>query len=97
MPDMTTLERYLSDTSCTLFSLAARTVGHQSHETDHLAHHAGLARGIAQVIATLGPDASRRQSFVPLQFLEQHGCDLKQMFAGRDTPPLAAALENWPT
>ena len=92
MPNMVTLERYLGDTSCTLFSLAARIVGHQSDETDHLARHAGLARGIAQVIATLGSDASRRQLFVPLQLMEQHGYGLEQVFAGRVTPPLRAAL-----
>ena len=94
MPDMAMLERYLGNTSCTLFLLAARIVGHQSGETGHLARHAGLARGIAQVIAALGPDASRRQSFVPVQLLEQHGCDLKQVFAGQDTPPLRATLRE---
>ncbi|MBS0529184.1 MAG: squalene/phytoene synthase family protein [Proteobacteria bacterium] len=92
MPDMAALERYLSDTSCALFSLAAHIAGHQSDETDHLARHAGLARGIAQVIAGLGADASRRQLFVPLDLLERHGGDLEQVFAGRDSPPLRAAL-----
>jgi phytoene synthase len=92
MPDMTALEQYLGETSCALFSLATRIVGHPSNETDHLARHAGLARGIAHVIALLGLDASRRQSFVPLQFLKQHDIGLEQLFAGRDTPPLRAAL-----
>jgi phytoene synthase len=94
MPDMELLERYLDDTSCALFSLAARIVGHRSDEPDGLARHAGLARGIAQVIAMLGFDASRRQSFVPLQLLERHGSDLEHVFAGRDTPPLRAALSG---
>lgn len=94
MPDMAALEQYLFDTSCTLFSLALCIVGHQPDETDHLARHAGLARGIAQVIAMLGFDASRRQSYVPLQLLEQHGSALEQVFAGRDTPPLRAALSG---
>jgi phytoene synthase len=94
MPDMAALERYLDDTSCALFSLAMRIVGHPSDETDHPARHAGLARGIAQVIAMLGFDASRRQLFVPLQLLEQHGSDLEQVFAGRDTPPLRVALSG---
>jgi phytoene synthase len=92
MPDMTALERYLGDTSCALFSLASRVVGHRSDETDHLARHAGLAGGMARVIAKFGFDASRRQSYVPLPLLEQHGVDLEQMFAGRDTPSLRAAI-----
>ncbi|OJU24158.1 MAG: phytoene synthase [Nitrobacter sp. 62-13] len=92
MPHMMALEQYLCDTSCALFSLAARVVGHETDAMDHLAHHAGLAHGIAQVIARLGFDASRRQSFVPLQLLEQHGVDPEKMFAGQDTPALRAAL-----
>jgi phytoene synthase len=92
VPDMAALERYLGDTSCALFSLAARIAGHQSDETDHLARHAGLARGITQLIAALGPDASRRQLFVPLDLLERHGGDLEQVFAGRDAPSLRTAL-----
>ena len=92
MPDMAVLEQYLDDTSCAVFSLAARVVGHETDAMDHLARDAGLAHGIAQVIARLGFDASRRQSFVPLQLLEQHGVDPEKMFAGQDTPALRAAL-----
>jgi phytoene synthase len=92
MQDMAALEQYLGDTSCALFSLAARIVGHESDAMDHLARHAGLAGGIVQVIARLGFDASRRQSFVPLQLLERHGVDPEQVFAGQDTPALRAAL-----
>jgi phytoene synthase len=94
MPDMAALEQYLDDTSCALFSLAARVIGHETDVMDHLARHAGLARGIAQVIAMIGFDASRRQSFVPLQLLEQHGVDPEQVFAGQDTPALRAALRE---
>lgn len=92
MPDMAALEQYLGDTSCALFSLASRVVGHRSDETDHLARHAGLARGMARVVAKFGSDASRRQSYVPLLLLEQYGVDLEQMFAGRDTPSVRAAI-----
>jgi phytoene synthase len=92
MPDMAALEPYLGDTSCTLLSLAVRIAGHQSDQTDHLTHHAGLACGIGRAIAAFGRDASRRQLFVPRDLLERHGCDLEQIFAGRDTPQLHAAL-----
>ncbi|EAQ34897.1 squalene/phytoene synthase [Nitrobacter sp. Nb-311A] len=92
MPDMAAFERYLGDTSCALFSLASRVVGQRSEETDHLARHAGLAAGIAQTIAKFGFDASRRQSYVPLQLLEQHSADLEQVFAGQDTSSVRAAI-----
>jgi phytoene synthase len=92
MPTMAALEGYLGDTAATLFSLAAGITGHRSDEIDHLVRHAGLAYGIARVIATLPSDTSRRQLFLPLQLLEQHGSSLEEAFAGRDAPPLRAAL-----
>jgi 15-cis-phytoene synthase len=92
MPTMAALEGYINDTSSALFSLAARIAGWQSDEIEHLARHAGLANGMVQVIAALPQDASRRQLFLPLQLLEQHGCSIEEVFAGKETPTLRAAL-----
>jgi 15-cis-phytoene synthase len=92
MPTMAALEGYINDTSSALFSLAARIAGWQSDEIEHLARHAGLANGMVQVIAALPRDASRRQLFLPLQLLEQHGCSIEEVFAGKETPTLRAAL-----
>jgi phytoene synthase len=94
MPTMAALEGYIDDTSSALFSLAARVAGGQSDDIEHLARHAGLAQGLAQVIAALPLDASRRQLFVPLQLLEQHGLTMAEVFAGRETPKLRAALDQ---
>jgi phytoene synthase len=94
MPTMAALEGYINDTSSALFSLGAGIAGWQSPEIDHLARHAGLAQGIAQVIAALPLDASRRQLFVPLQLLEQHGGGMEEVFAGKENPKLRAALDQ---
>jgi 15-cis-phytoene synthase len=94
MPTMAALEGYINDTSSALFSLAAGVAGWQSDDIEHLARHAGLAQGIAQVIAALPLDASRRQLFVPLQLLESHGSTMEEVFAGRETPKLRAALDQ---
>jgi 15-cis-phytoene synthase len=94
MPTMAALEGYINDTSAALFSLAARIAGQQSDEIDHLASHAGLAQGIAHVVASLPRDASRRQLFVPLQALEGHGSGMEQIFAGKQTPTVRAALHQ---
>ncbi len=94
MPTMAALEGYINDTACALFSLGAAICGRQSDEIEHLARHAGLAQGIAQVIAALPLDASRRQLFVPLQLLQQHGCGMEEVFAGKQTPKLRAALDQ---
>src|ERR1700722_18562389 len=63
MPTRAALEGYANDTSSALFSLGAAVAGRQSDEIEHLARHAGLAQGIAQVMAALPMDASRRQLF----------------------------------
>jgi phytoene synthase len=94
MPTMAALEAYIHDTSSALFSLGAGIAGRQSVETEHLARHAGLAQGIAQVMAELPLDASRRQLFVPLQLLESHGSNMEEVFAGREVPKLRAALDQ---
>ena len=94
MPTMAALEGYINDTSSALFALGAAIIGRQSDELEHLARHAGLAQGIAQVIAALPVDASRRQLFVPLQVLESHGSGMEEVFAGKQTPKLRAALDQ---
>src|SRR5471032_1670284 len=94
MPTKAALEGYINDTSSALFSLGAGIAGAQSDEVEHLARHAGLAQGIAQVMTALPLDASRRQLFVPLQLLESHGSDMEEMFAGKQTPKLRAALDQ---
>jgi phytoene synthase len=94
MPSMAALEAYIHDTSSALYALGARIMGRQSEATDHLARHAGLAQGIARVIAALPVDAARRQLFVPLQLLESHGSATEEVFAGKETPNLRAALDQ---
>jgi phytoene synthase len=94
MPSMAALEAYVHDTSSALLALGARVMGRQSEETDHLARHAGLAQGLARVIATLPLDSARRQLFVPLQVLEGHGSGMEEVFAAKETPQLRAALDQ---
>jgi phytoene synthase len=94
MPTMAALEGYINDTSSVLFSLAAEIAGQSSQEIEHLARHAGLAQGMAQVMASLPLAASRRRLFVPLQVLERHGCEIEEVFAGKETPKLRAALNH---
>jgi 15-cis-phytoene synthase len=94
MPSMAALEAYVYDTSSALFALGTRIMGRQSEATDHLARHAGFAQGMVQVIASLPVDAARRQLFVPLQLLESHGSGMAEVFAGKETPQLRAALDQ---
>ena len=94
MPTLAALEGYINDTSSALFSLGAGIAGRPSEEVEHLARHAGLAHGMVQVMAALPLDASRRQLFVPQQVLQSHGCGIEEVFAGKQTPKLRAALDQ---
>ena len=94
MPSMAALEGYVTDTSSVLFLLGARIAAQPSAAIDHLARHAGLAQGMAQVIAMLPLDAARRQLFLPLQLLQQHGSGMEEVFAGKQTPQARAAIDQ---
>jgi phytoene synthase len=94
MPSMAALEGYVTDTSSALFSLGARIAAQPSAVIDHLARHAGLAQGMAQVIATLPLDAARRQLFLPLQLLQQHGSGMEEVFSSKQTPRTRAAIDQ---
>jgi phytoene synthase len=94
MPSMAALEGYVTDTSSALFSLGARIAVPPSAVIDHLARHAGLAQGMAQVIAALPLDAARRQLFLPLQLLQQHGSGMEDVFSGKQTPRARAAIDQ---
>jgi phytoene synthase len=94
MPSMAALEGYLNDTASALFSLGARVASRPSEAIDHLARHAGLAQGLVQVIAALPWDAARRQLFMPLQLLEQHGSGTEEVFSGKQTPQARAAIDQ---
>ncbi|MGZ5873537.1 MAG: phytoene/squalene synthase family protein [Bradyrhizobium sp.] len=94
MPTMAALEGYINDTSSALYSLAAAILGQSSAAIEHLARHAGLAQGMVQMVASLPLDASRRQLFLPQQVLASHGCGIEEVFAGKETPKLRAALDQ---
>lgn len=94
MPSMAALEGYLDATTSALFSQAARVVARPSEAIDHLARHAGLAQGMAQVITALGRDASRQQLFMPPELLQKHGSGKEEVFAGKATPNIRAAINQ---
>jgi 15-cis-phytoene synthase len=94
MPTLAALEGYVHETSSALFALAARVLGPPSAEIEHLARHAGFAYGFTQVVASLPRDAARRQLFLPLQLLQSHGSSLDEVFAGKQTPKVRAAVDQ---
>ena len=94
MPTLAALEGYVHETSSALFALAARVLAPPSAEIEHLARHAGFAYGFVQVIASLPRDAARRQLFLPLQLLQSHGSSMEEVFSGKQTPKVRAAVDQ---
>jgi 15-cis-phytoene synthase len=94
MPSLSALEGYANDTAAALFASCVRFLVRPSEAIDHVARHAGLAYGMIEAINALPQDSARRQLFLPLQFLQQHGSSAEEVFAGKQTPQIRAAVEQ---
>jgi phytoene synthase len=94
MPSLAALEGYANDTTATLFACCARIFSRPAETIDHLARHAGLAYTMVQVINAIPQDTARRQLFLPLQFLTQHGSNADEVFAAKETPRIRAAVDQ---
>ncbi|RTL54599.1 MAG: squalene/phytoene synthase family protein [Bradyrhizobiaceae bacterium] len=94
MPTRDALETYCHDTSSALFALSARILGGDSDKCEHAARQAGVAQGIADIIALIPLHAARRQIYLPRDLLDQHGATEANVFAGRITPQLAQVVEG---
>ena len=95
MPTMAALEGYIDDTSSVLFSLAARIAGWQSDEIDHLARHAGPRPGHRAGDGSIAVGciaASIVRAAAIAGAATAAGCE--EVFAGKQTPKLRAALDQ---
>ena len=89
------LEGYAAQTSSAVMELAARILyGGNDPGTGKLTHHAGIAYGIAGLLGAFAGHASRRQLYLPLDLLHRHGVRAEDIFAGKATPELRAALAD---
>jgi phytoene synthase len=93
MARLADLEAYAQKTSSALFALAAQILaGVEAEATEAVATSAGIAYAIAGLIRAFPLHAARRQLFVPLELLERHGVDPRDIFAGKSSENLRAAL-----
>jgi phytoene synthase len=88
MPTFEALAGYARQTSGAVFDLAARITGAPA---EYAAERAGLAFGITAVLRSVALHASRRQFFVPLEWLE-NGVTPEEAFTGQSSPFLIDAL-----
>jgi phytoene synthase len=85
------LEAYAARTSSALMALAAQILG---VDVSAAAEPAGIAYGIAGLLRAFPQHAARRQLYVPAEILERHGAPAHDIFAGRSSGNLNAALRE---
>jgi 15-cis-phytoene synthase len=90
MAGVADLEEYARRTSSSLIALAAKAVADVDIES--FAEPAGLAAGITGILRALPIHLARGQLFLPTEVLERHHVHLYDLFAGRSSAGLKAAL-----
>jgi phytoene synthase len=91
MQTLADLERYAERTSSALIELAVQILGGRARHPPCI-RPAGIAYAITGLMRALPLHAARRQLYVPLDLLDRHGARPEDVFAGKMTPELAAAL-----
>ncbi|HWP25359.1 MAG TPA: phytoene/squalene synthase family protein [Xanthobacteraceae bacterium] len=93
MQDIAALADYAERTSAAVMQLAARILadGRDCGAREFL-HHAGIAYAIAGLLASFAIHAARGQLYVPLEVLDRHRARTADIYAGKSTIELRAAL-----
>jgi 15-cis-phytoene synthase len=92
MPTLAALESYARRTSSVLMALAGRILGATDGSIADVAGPAGVAYAMTGLLRAFAFHASRRRLYVPRDILDRHGVGADEVFAGRATPALGAAL-----
>jgi phytoene synthase len=92
MGSLAQLEGYARRTSSALFELGALILDGPSNQVASAAEPAGIAYALTGLLRSLPVHAARRQTYLPVELLEQHGAKIENLFAGRLTPELRASL-----
>jgi 15-cis-phytoene synthase len=90
MRDLDELETYAKQTSSALFALGVQILA--GVEADAICTPAGVAYAVTGLLRALPLHAARRQIYLPIALLAAHGVDLSDVYAGRSSPGLEAAL-----
>lgn len=93
MASLADLDRYGIDTSSALIDLAARILcDGRDPEAHDLVAHAGLAYAFTGLLRALPRHSARGQLYLPADVLRRHGAQPEDVFAGRATTEVRAAL-----
>jgi 15-cis-phytoene synthase len=92
MPTLAALEAYAEKTSSRLIDVAAAILGARAPDISPAVREGGLAYAITGLLRAFPLHAARGQLYVPLDIVERHGAKPEDIFAGRATPEISAAL-----
>ena len=92
MASVADLELYGIRTQSPVFAMASGILGAGQALPDLFTLDAGVAYSIGEILSRLGRHASRRQLYLPLDVLERHGVNSADIYGGRTSAPLLAAL-----
>ena len=93
MPSLAALDGYAVQTSSALIGLAARILNDgKGPGSGELIRHAGIAYAIAGLLRAFPIHAARRQLYVPAEVMQRYGAQADDVFAGKATTELRAAL-----
>lgn len=94
--DCAELESYAADTAGALMQLALRaagaTVAKDEAALDEAAREAGIAYALCGLLRALPHHAARRKLYLPLDVLAAHAISPEDIFSGRDSEGLRAAV-----
>jgi phytoene synthase len=90
MATLAELEAYARKTSATLFAVAAGILA--GIEVSAAAEPAGSAHAMAGLVRAFPFHVARHQLYVPIELLDRHQVQAHDVFAGRTSPGLNAAL-----
>ncbi|HEX2216388.1 MAG TPA: squalene/phytoene synthase family protein [Xanthobacteraceae bacterium] len=95
MQSLAALEQYAEGTAGIVMRMAARVLaGSDVPDMEKLAAHAATAVAIVTAIKRLPADAGRGKLYLPVDLLQRHGASVEDLFAGRFTPALRAAIDQ---
>jgi phytoene synthase len=92
MPTLDAFAAYGRRTASGLIALAAQVLDGERREVRQAAVPAGIAYATAGLLRAFARHASRGQLYLPGDVLARHGVPTSDVFAGRATEPLRAAL-----
>ncbi len=96
MPDKKSFEGYAGETSSLLYQYSAMIINDGAPlENGDAAGHLGVAHALIGHILSLGFNASRGRVFLPFEVFQAFGVSEQQLFEGKASEQLDAALESF--